>query len=249
MKTFKKFLKYLFLTVFILFTILIIIGIYFDTEDLQFNREMEKRISKLELSLNDTIFKLDNDRFLKLSSSYEDSLNLYVRLSNEVEFSEQNKNIFNDLINSSREKLEMKRNEIKKEEEERLKKEEEQRKKDEEERKKKYLAEKKKRDREQIRKKKYNSVCKKEVHKNTIIQSQFYLNGRKIFGAIYEFEMDKISECKFISAVTYTDLRGNYNQAGFRTSVNPKNNKIKLEMYNQSSNSWYSPVYIDPATN
>ena len=125
----------------------------------------------------------------------------------------------------------------------------EQRKKDEEERKKKYLAEKKKRDQEQIRKKKYNSVCKKEVHKNTIIQSQFYLNGRKIFGAIYEFEMDKISECKFISAVTYTDLRGNYNQAGFRTSVNPKNNKIKLEMYNQSSNSWYSPVYIDPVTN
>ena len=47
MKTFKKFLKYLILTVFILFTILIIIGIYFDTEDLQFNREIEKRISKL----------------------------------------------------------------------------------------------------------------------------------------------------------------------------------------------------------
>jgi hypothetical protein len=135
MKTFKKFLKYLFLTVFILFTILIIIGIYNDTEDLQFNREMEKRFSKLELSLNDTIFKMDNERFLKLSSSYEDSLNLYVRLSNEVEFSEQTKNIFNDLINSSRVKLEKKGIEIKKEEEERLKNEKEERlKKEEEER-------------------------------------------------------------------------------------------------------------------
>lgn len=125
MKTFKKYLKYLFLIVFFLFITLIIIGIYSDTEDLQFNREMEKRISKLELSLNDTIFKMDNDRFLKLSSSYEDSLNLYVRLSNDVEFSEQNKNVFNDLINSSREKLEMKRSEIKKEEEEKKKKKEE----------------------------------------------------------------------------------------------------------------------------
>ena len=91
--------------------------------------------------------------------------------------------------------------------------------------------------------------CQSNVHKNTIIQSQFYLNnGRKIFGAIYEFEIKEISECQFMSLVTYTDLSGNGKEAGFRTSVS-SNNKIKLEMYNESSNSWGSPVYIDPVIN
>ena len=192
MKTFKKFLKYLILTVFILFTILIIIGIYFDTEDLQFNREIEKRISKLELSLNDTIFKMDNERFLKLSSSYEDSLNLYVRLSNEVEFSEQTKNIFNDLINSSRVKLEKKGIEIKKEEEERLKKEKEERfKKDEEERlkreKEREIKRRKERQKAKDKSMKYYCFTKKPyvLGSSPSLSYKFFKNGKFVLFADY----------------------------------------------------------------
>lgn len=180
----KKILKYLFLTVFILFTILIIIGIYNDTEDLQFNREMEKRISKLELSLNDTIFKMDNERFLKLSSSYEDSLNLYVRLSNKVEFSEQTKNIFNDLINSSRVKLEKKGIEIKKEEEERLKKEEEERLKREKERE---IKRRKEKQKAKDKSMKYYCFTKKPyvLGSSPSLSYKFFKNGKFVLFADY----------------------------------------------------------------
>jgi hypothetical protein len=209
MKTFKKILKYLFLTVFILFTIIIIIGIYFDTEDLQFNREMEKRISKLELNLNDTIFKMDNDRFLKLSSSYEDSLNLYVGLSNEVEFSEQNKNIFNDLINSSRVKLEKKGIEIKKEEEERLKKEKEERlKKEEEERlkreKEREIKRRKERQKAKDKSMKYYCFTKKPyvLGSSPSLSYKFFKNGKfvlfsdygnRYYEGKYKFKNDQIT--------------------------------------------------------
>ena len=166
--------------------------------------------------------------------------------------SEQSKEIsekLNSLRSSSKKKIDSidQEKERKKQEEERKKQEEEIKKQEEEER----LKKSEEREKETRRKEKYNSACKREVHKNTIIQTQFYLNnGRKIFDAIYEIEMDKISDCKYISAVTYTDLLGNYKQSGFRTSVvDPKNSKIKIQLYYPESKTWGSPVYIDPVIN
>ncbi len=154
--------------------------------------------------------------------------------NNQEEISEK----LNSLRSSSKKKIDSidQEKERKKQEEERKKQEEEIKKQEEEER----LKKSEEREKETRRKEKYNSACKREVHKNTIIQTQFYLNnGRKIFDAIYEFEMDKISDCKYISAVTYTDLLGNYKQSGFRTSVvDPKNSKIKIQLYYPESKTW-----------
>ena len=232
---------------FIILLVFNLLGRLWTSITLDEEEEVSKFIQKVEM------LESSDDNYDVVNSS-----NKYLNfLEENIDWfsSEQSKEIsqkLNSLKSSAKKKIDSidQSKERKIQEDERKIQEEEERLKKEEEKKKKILAEKKKRDREQIRKKKYNSVCKREVHKNTIIQSQFYLNnGRKIFGAIYEFEMDKLSDCEYISAVTYTSLLGNYEQSGFKTSVDPKNNKIKLQLYDQSSNSWGSPVYVEPVIN
>ena len=92
----KKIIKYSFISVVSLFIILISIGIYYDSPDSQFNTDIVNRIS--QLSISDKINKSNDEEFFIIKSSFTDSLNLYKSLSYNIDFSDENKLIFDKMI-------------------------------------------------------------------------------------------------------------------------------------------------------
>tara|TARA_B110000967_G_scaffold130525_1_gene133353 strand:+ start:3394 stop:4074 length:681 start_codon:yes stop_codon:yes gene_type:complete len=138
----KKIIKYSLISVVSLFIILISIGIYYDSPDSQFNSDIVNRIS--QLSISDKINKSNDEEFFIIQSSFTDSLNLYKSLSYNIDFSDENKLIFDKMIGELENVLISKEDEInlrKKEEEEKKRIDEENRiQKEIEERKKKSIA-------------------------------------------------------------------------------------------------------------
>jgi hypothetical protein len=98
-----------------------------------------------------------------------------------------------------------------------------------------------------INKKREEELCSYDLHRETILKTQLELNGRKIYGAIYDFQGDKISDCQYIWFVQFSTLSGRTNDAGFRTSLNKNKGKISVELYDGSTGSFGSPVYVNPA--
>ena len=98
-----------------------------------------------------------------------------------------------------------------------------------------------------INKKREEELCSYGLHRETILKTQLELNGRKIYGAIYDFQGDKISDCQYIWFVQFSTLSGRTNDAGFRTSLNKIKGKISVELYDGSTGSFGSPVYVNPA--
>ena len=98
-----------------------------------------------------------------------------------------------------------------------------------------------------INKKREEELCSYGLHRETILKTQLELNGRKIYGAIYDFQGDKISDCQYIWFVQFSTLSGRTDDAGFRTSFNKNKGKISVELYDGSTGSFGSPVYVNPA--
>lgn len=98
-----------------------------------------------------------------------------------------------------------------------------------------------------VDKKREEELCSYGLQKETILKTQLELNnGRKLYGAIYDFQGEKVSDCKYIWFVQFSTPSGSIQDAGFRTSYNKNKGKISVELYDSSAGSFGSPVYVNP---
>lgn len=124
----RKTLRFISFSIFFISIVLIVNRCSNVAEDILFNNNIQNRIS--QLSVSERINKSSDEEFVVIRSSFLDSLSLYESLSKNIEFSSENKIVFDNMLSGVYKTISDKANEIisrkqKEEEELKIKKEKE----------------------------------------------------------------------------------------------------------------------------